>query len=117
MTAHSNRINNDNRGSIEDQDPLLLSYAKWIGDPDSLYPVPRPGLKTWVMRCPLPGHSGRVRTFVIDLVSHQWLCTVCAVGGDVVDLAAKLNRFGRRDAERIIAIHRERMTRSANRYE
>ena len=113
MTAHRNLINNDTRGSIEEQDPLLLSYAKRIGEPDSLYPVLRRGLKVWTMRCPLPGHSGRVRTFVVDLVSHQWLCTVCAVGGDVVDLAAKLNRFGRRDAEHIIAIHRERMTRSA----
>ena len=75
MTAHRNRINNDTRGSIEEQDPLLLSYAKWIGDPDSLYPALRRGGKVWVMRCPLRGHSGRVRIFVVELISDQWLCT------------------------------------------
>ncbi len=113
MTEHHNRSNNETRGSIEEQEPMLLSYAKRIGDPKSLDPVLGRGMKVWVMRCPLPGHSGRVRTFVIDLNNHKWLCTVCTVGGDVVDLAASLTRFVRSEAMQVIKIHLQRMTRSA----
>ncbi len=117
MTAQRNRSNNETRASIEEQapeqEPLLLSYAKWIGDSDSLLPMLGTKRQLWVMRCPLRVHPGRVRTFLLDPKGEHWWCTACATHGDVVDLAARLNRFSRREAIHVIELYRQRMTTSA----
>ena len=122
MTTQRNHSNNKARGSIGEaqakvEDPLFLNYAKWIGDPDSLEPMPGCGEKVWVMRCPLRVHPGKVRTFLLDSVANHWWCTACAKHGDVVDLAARLNGFSRSEAEQVLFIfidnYLENVSRSA----
>ena len=115
MTTHPNH-SNKTRGSIEEaqeQEPLLLSYAKWIGDSKSLSPMLGTRMKLWVMRCPLRVHPGKVRTLLLDPEHDHWWCTACAVHGDVVSLAADLNRFSRAEAIQVIEIYRQKMTRCA----
>jgi hypothetical protein len=106
------------QGSIDEEElwapePLLLSYAKWVGEPDSLLSMPGFMGDLWIMRCPLRGHSGKVRTFILDLRAGRWICTACATHGDVVDVAARINRLGRREGTQIIELYRQRMARSA----
>ena len=118
MTAQRNRSNNETRVNIEgeqaqEQEPLLLSYAKWIGDSQSLFPMLGSRMKLWVMRCPLRGHPSKVRTLLLDPEHDHWWCTACAVHGDVVSLAARLNGFNRAEALQIIEIYCQKMTRSA----
>ena len=109
MTTQRNHSKNKPRGIIGEvqakvEDPLFFSYAKWIGDPDSLEPMPGCNEKVWVMRCPLRGHPGKVRTFLLDLIAQHWWCTACATHGSVVDLAARLNRFDCLEAEQVLDI-------------
>jgi hypothetical protein len=109
MTTQRNHSNNKARGSIGEaqaqvEDPLLFGYAKWIGDPDSLEPMPGCRGKVWVMRCPLRVHPGKVRTFLLDSIANHWWCTACAIHGDVADLAARLNRFDPTEAEQVLDI-------------
>ncbi len=39
-------------------------------------------------RCPLPDHEDRTPSFVVYPETNSWWCFGCALGGDVVDLAA-----------------------------
>jgi hypothetical protein len=113
MTAQRNRNNNETWGSTEEkqareQKSLLLSYAKSIGDSNSLLPLPGSRMSLWVMRCPLRVHPGKGRTLLLSPARDHWWCTACAVHGDVVDLAARLNRFDREDAEKVIGMYLDR---------
>jgi hypothetical protein len=117
MTAQRNRTSNETRASIEEehaqeQEPLLLCYAKWIGDSKSLSPMLGSRRKLWVMRCPLRSHPSKVRTLLLDPEHDHWWCTACAVHGDVVSLAARLNGFNYAEATQILDIYRQKMTRS-----
>ena len=112
MTAHRN-YNNETRESVEENKALkdwsvLYSYAKSIGDPDSLWLLPQSEEELWAMRCPLRGHPGKARTFLLDLIRRYWWCTACETHGDVEDLAARLNHFNREDGEQVISIYLER---------
>lgn len=115
MTAQRDRSNSKTRGTLEEQeqDSLLLSYAKSIGDPDSMWLLPQTEGVSWAMRCPLRVHPGKARTFILDSGGVYWWCTACETHGDMVDLAAKLNRFSRAEAAQVIEIYRRRMRRSA----
>ena len=113
MTTHSNRSTSNTRESVEEEraweeNSVFLSYAKLIGDPDSLWLLPETEGQLWAMRCPLRVHPGKPRTFLLDRISHDWWCTACETHGDMVDLAARLNRFNREDAEEVISIYLER---------
>lgn len=91
----------------------LLDYARWISEPGSLRPLPSRSAKRWIMQCPFRLHPGKIRTFVVDLSTDEWFCTACLTGGDVVDLAAKLNRFSRREAAQVLAIFHQKTMRGA----
>lgn len=80
-----------------------LDFADRLTGPLGLKRIKTRDGECWAGHCPIRPHPGRFRTFVVLPKEDRWWCSSCRAGGDVIDLAAKLNRCDRLTAAQLLA--------------